>query len=85
MSSICSAMLCGFLIVILIVMLSSYLCVDGFRSSKEKNTIAQRLVKTGQPVYERFKSMGLDGVEYYDAKQLWRKNKYDVKNIREIL
>jgi hypothetical protein len=78
---------CACLLILILVIVAVARCssTDGFRSAAQKNTIARSLVSDGEPRYETFKKRGLDGVEYYDAKQLWNKRRYDVKNIVEIL
>jgi hypothetical protein len=85
MSHVYMAALCGFLIVILLITIVMSTCTDGFRSPSQKINMSHAIVNKGEPVYSQFKNMGLDGVEYYDAKQLWNKKKYNVKHIRKIL
>lgn len=85
MSHSCITVLCGFLIVVLLITIVSCTCTDGFRSKVQKIKLSERVVKKGKPSHSTFKNMGLDGVEYYDAKQLWKQNKYDVQNVSRIL
>lgn len=81
----CITVLCSFLIVILLITIISHTCTEGFRTNANKIILSERIVRKGKPVYSNFKNMGLDGVEYYDAKQLWNNKKYDITNLKNIL
>ena len=81
----CIKYACTIVITILIVIIMTRTCNEGFRSSQEKKKIAKELVVKGQPKYETFRKKGLDGVEYYDAKQLWNQDKYNFNHIEGIL
>lgn len=73
---------------VLIILMLIYKCVssDGFRSDSEKLSLASQIVKNTEPNRDQFRALGLDGVEYYDAKQLWNTpNKFTVKNVAKIL
>jgi uncharacterized protein YggT (Ycf19 family) len=77
---------CAIIVIfIIMIMILRSMCNDGFRSYQEKKNIARKLVTIGEPVYKVFKKNNLDGVEYYDAKQLWNKNEYNVDNIESML
>ena len=62
-------MVCMLLIAIIIIIAMCKYNSEGFRSSKEKSKLATILITKGKPIYETFKKNGLDGIEYYDAKQ----------------
>jgi ammonia channel protein AmtB len=82
---ICIKLVCAVIIIIIIIILLPLTCNDGFRSSQEKKKIARELIVKGEPKYEMFRKKGLDGVEYYDAKQLWNSNSYSSNTIEGIL
>lgn len=63
---------------------------EGFRSQEEKNNLASRLVTGGggssvKPEYEAMKTVGLDGAEFYEVRQLWNNQKYTKENIAKVL
>jgi uncharacterized membrane protein len=58
---------------------------DGFRNKEQKIKIAKKIIDSGKPDRDAFRSNSLDGVEYYDAKQLWRHNKFDIEHVQKIL
>jgi hypothetical protein len=82
---------CIGLFVIMIILFSymtrdeTVLLCDGFRNAEQKKDIAERLVAAGRPNRDAFRAGELDGVEYYDAKQLWQNNKYSSEHIQGIL
>lgn len=81
----CVRCLCLAIIILLVMCTIHCITDDGFRSDREKMDIARDIIKHGKPQYSTFKRNGLDGVEYYDAKQLWKRDKYNVNNIVDIL
>jgi hypothetical protein len=77
---------CLFVVVIIILIIVIIIPYDdGFRSHQEKRRIASELIADGQPTFEAFRKKGLDGVEYYDSKQLWNRRKYNMRNVTSIL
>jgi hypothetical protein len=82
-----SAIKCMLLIAIMITIIIAIVNYnsEGFRSPEKKSMLATMLVDKGQPMYETFKKNGLDGVEYYDAKQLWNKQDYTLHSLESIL
>ena len=76
----------GILLVIILLLVYQRTCVgDGFRTESEKSVIVEGLQKMGEPLRESVRKLGLDGVEYYTVKQLWRSGKYSDKNIKAII
>ncbi len=81
------------LLVIFIILLLKVSCeerynknnYDGFRTKMQKKEIAGTLITHGKPDRSTFRSLLLDGTEYYDAKQLWIKNNYTTENLQNIL
>jgi hypothetical protein len=78
-----SDLICLMLVVLLLLLLFGK--SDGFRSPEEKRNLAERVVSSGEPTMEKFRSIGLGGVEYYDAKKLWRKRQLSVDRMTNIL
>jgi hypothetical protein len=60
---------------------------EGFRSQSEKTAIASKLTSQAgsRPEFEAMKSIGLDGAEFYEVRQLWNKNKFTRENIEKVL
>lgn len=59
---------------------------DGFRSSNEKLVVAGKLIALPQkPGYETARSLGLDGAEFYQVRQLWNDKKFTERNIAKVL
>lgn len=81
---------CGHLIIgALIVGLAFFIYfgqLDGFRNTSEKHVVAGKLVAlTQKPGYETARSLGLDGAEFYQVRQLWNNKKFTEKNISSVL
>lgn len=75
-------LLCLSLIAIILIMLFGG---EGFRSPKEKEILANRIISGGEPKMDKFRSFGMGGVEYYGAKKLWNRNQFNKTNIANIL
>lgn len=59
---------------------------DGFRSDQEKRIVAGKLMALPEkPGYETARSLGLDGAEFYQVRQLWNDQKYTRGNISKVL
>jgi hypothetical protein len=58
---------------------------EGFRTREESVALARTIVGGGKPNREKFRKMGLDGVEYYDAQQLFINKQYDVSSVSMAL
>lgn len=59
---------------------------DGFRSLDEKRVVAGKLIALPQkPGYETARSLGLDGAEFYQVRQLWNDKKFTEKHISNVL
>jgi hypothetical protein len=81
----CGHMLIGGIITILAFLLY-FGRRDGFRNDNEKRVVAGKLIAYPQkPGYETARSLGLDGAEFYQVRQLWNNNKYTEKNITSVL
>jgi hypothetical protein len=80
--SILYAIIIAIILIIFIYFTSGF---DGFRSPTEKHNLAKLLATSGEPEFTKMKRLGLDGAEYYEARQLWRKNKYSPREIEGVL
>ena len=80
-TAIASAALVG----LVILLMHMFARADGFRSKEEKQETAASMLAMGVPTYKGLKMLGLDGAEYYDARQLWNRNKYTRRNIESML
>ena len=75
-------LLCLSLIAIILIMLFGG---EGFRSPKEKEFLANQIILGGEPKMDKFRSLGVGGVEYYEAKKLWNRNQFNKTNVGNIL
>ncbi len=73
------------IVVIILLIVASAMRTDGFRSPEQKQAVAKQLVAAGEPRFESLRNLGLDGAEYYGARQLWHKNKYTPANLAKVL
>lgn len=58
---------------------------QGFRTQSEKKDLSKRIILAGYPTRDRFRKMGLDGVEYYDAIQLKNNDRFTQSSLMTIL
>ena len=72
-------------VIILLILCKCKSLDDSFRTQEEKRSLASHLIKNGEPNFHDYKLLGLDGAEFYEGKQLWRKNKYNETFLSKIL
>ncbi len=68
----------------LVVIVDKY---EGFRSDAQKSALASRITEGGgtKPEFDGLRSLGLDGAEAYQVRQLWYNGKMTQSAVAKVL